>query len=95
MLRVLWHALDFQTQNLQLFHYPRHTIRYHAQVFTANQHGSTLGQHRQLLHGFVIPELVVALVVIMVVQAVECVFFIVTQAFKDEIVLNGDTWVIS
>ena len=94
VLRILRHALDFQAQDLQLFHYPRHTIRYHTQVFTTYQHRCTLSQHREFLHRFVIPELVVALVVIMVVQAVECFLFTITQTSEDEVALNGNAWVV-
>ena len=43
---ILRHTLDFEAQDLQLFHDPRYTIRHHAQVFTANKHGSALGEHR-------------------------------------------------
>ena len=95
VLRILRHALDFQTQNLQLFHYPRHTVGYHTQIFATDEHRCTLSQHRELLHGFVIPELVVTLVVVMVVQTVECFLFAVAQAFEDEVVLNGDARMVS
>ena len=95
VLRILRHALDFQAQDLQLFHYPRYTVGHHTKVFATDEHRCTLSQHRELLHGFVIPELVVTLVVVMVVQTVECFLFAVAQAFEDEVALNGNAWMVS
>src|SRR5699024_5754949 len=51
-------------------------------------------QLRQLLHGLLLPELIVTMVVILIVQTVESGFFPIVQGAIDEVVLYTDTRMI-
>ena len=85
---ILWHALEFQTQYLQLVHYPRHTVWHHTEVFGTNQHAGSLNQFRQLFHRLLIPELVVAAIEIVVVKAVERCLVIIIERLVDKVKLG-------
>ena len=72
----------------------RHAIGNHTQVLTAYQHSGGLCQLRQLVHSLLAPELVVAVVVVVVVQAVEGRFLPIIQGAVHIVVLHADTGMI-
>ena len=75
----LWHALQLEAEYFQLVHHPRHTVGHHAEVFSTYQHACRLHQLRQFLHCLTIPELVVAMIVVVVVEAVERLLIVVVE----------------
>ena len=91
---VLRHALYLEREDAQLVHYPRHAGRNHAEVFAADEHAGGLRQLREFLHGLLSPEIVVAVVVVLVVQAVEGGFLPVVQRAVDVVVLHANAWMV-
>ena len=69
--RALRHSLDFKRENLQLRHHGGHAVRDHPEVLAAGKHIGGMKQGRELAHGGLAPEIVVATVEEVVVQAVE------------------------
>ena len=84
MLRILGHTLDFQRKNLQFVHHPGHTVGNHAKVFATWEHGLGFKEFGKLFHGGLVPEFVVALIVVMVVETHEVLALVGVEAFEDE-----------
>src|SRR5688572_28266251 len=72
-LRVLGHALNLQAQYTQLIHHFRHAMRHHAKVFTTYEHIGRCFKLWQLMHRFLLPEIILA--------AIEIVDIKMTQSF--------------
>ena len=89
---ILRHRLDLQREDAQLVHHPGHTVGYHTQVFRTAEHAGSLCQTRQLLHGLLVPELIVTTVEVVVVQAVEVILLAIVQSLVWLLILHGNTW---
>ena len=94
LCRVFGHTLYFQREDAQVIHHPCHAIGNHTQIFTAYQHPGRLRQLRQFVHGLLTPEFVVAVIVVLIVQAVESCLFPIVQRTVDVVVLHTDARVI-
>ena len=66
-LRVFGHRLQFEAEDFQSVHHPWHAVGHHSKVFGTYQHSCGIYKFGQFAHGFPIPELVVAPVIIVVV----------------------------
>ena len=89
-MRILRHALDFKTEDAQLVHHPCHAVGNHSEVFGTDQHTGGIHQFRKFLHRLLIPELVVAAIVIVVIEFVEHGLVAVVETFVNEVELNAD-----
>ena len=76
---VFRHRLKFEGKDAQLIHHPLNTIGHHAQVFSADEHTGSLHKTRQFLHGLPIPEMIVPTIEIIIIEAVEGIFIVVTK----------------
>ena len=93
--RIFGHRLHFERQNAQLVHHPCHAIGHHPEVFGAYQHACGFYQLGQLFHRLVVPELVVATIIVVVVKAIEHGLVLIPKSFVDEGVLNRDAGMIA
>ena len=89
-LRVFRHRLEFEREDAQFVHHPRHTVGHHTQVLGTYEHTGGLGEFGQFLHGLAVPELVVATVIVVVVEFVEDELITVVETLVDEVELNGN-----
>jgi len=94
IIRILRHALNFQRQDTQVIHHPRHTRRHHTEVFGTHEHTGSSRQGWQFLHGLIVPELVVAAIEIVIIQTVESLFVVPAQRLIQEIILCTDARMI-
>src|SRR5574344_1566446 len=88
---VLRHRLYLKTQDAQLVHHPWHAVGHHTEVFGTYEHTCCLCELRHLFHCLLIPELVVATIEIVVVEAVEIILVVVPELLVDEVELHSDT----
>ena len=89
--RILGHGLDLQRENAQFVHHPGHAVGHHTQVFCTNEHTGGLRQLGQFLHRLRVPELVVAMIEVVIVETVEAVLLTIVQLVVAFLVLYGDT----
>ena len=89
--RVLGHRLNLQRKNTQFVHHPGHAVGHHTQVFCTNEHTGGLRQLGQFLHRLRVPELVVAMIEVVIVETVEAVLLTIVQLVVAFLVLYGDT----
>ena len=89
--RILGHRLDLQGEDTQFVHHPGHTVGHHAEVFSTDEHSGGLCQLRQFLHRLRVPELVVAMIEVVVVETVEAILLTVVELVVAFLILYGDT----
>ena len=89
--RILGHRLDLQREDAQLVHHPGHAVGHHTQVFCTDEHTGGLRQLGQFLHRLRVPELVVAMIEVVIVETVEAVLLTIIQLVVAFLVLYGDT----
>ena len=80
--RLLRHRLQLEAEDSQFVHHPLHAGRHHAEIFGTAEHTGGTHQFRQLLHGFLIPELVVAVVEILVIEGVEGALLVLRELLE-------------
>ena len=71
LLYRLWHTLDLEREDSEVRHHLRHCCRDHSEVLTACEHSCRIKECRKLLHGLVLPELIVATIEEVVIETVE------------------------
>ena len=71
------HRLNLQCEDAQPFQHGLHTLWYHAQILGANEHVSGLHQYRKHLHGMFLPQMIVPLMVVVLVDAAECLLLFI------------------
>ena len=91
VFRLLRHRLYLQREDTQLIHHPRHAVGDHTKIFRTDKHACGLCQSRQFLHGLLIPELVVAVIEVVVVETVEISLLLFRQPLVCRLVLHGYT----
>ena len=94
VVRILWHSLNFEAEDAEVVHRPRHTVGHHSQILAAYQHTRCLCQHRKFLHRLAIPELIVAAVEIVVIQSVEGIFLVPYKRLVHKVELCRDARMI-
>ena len=70
-VHIFRHRLDFEAENAELVDDPWHTIGHHAEVFGTHEHTGGFHKAWEFLHCLTIPEVVVATIEVVVVEAVE------------------------
>ena len=68
---LLGHRLYLKRQYLQLIHHPGYTGRNHTEVLGTDQHACGLHEARQLTHSLMIPEVIVAMIEVVLMNTVE------------------------
>ena len=91
---ILGHGDEFEREYLQLVHDPGYAVGNHAEVFGADEHFGGIAEHGKFLHGFFVPELVVAAIEVVIVQTVEVVFVVLPKGLVDGGLLHGYAWVV-
>ena len=92
---LLGHGLHLEREDAQVFHDGGHARGYHAEVFGTDEHAGSLHQTWEFLHSLSLPVLGIAMVEIVVVEAVEDVALVVVeQHLIDEGVLSRDARVV-
>ena len=76
---LLRHRLNLESQNLELFHDVGHTIRYHTQILAADNHAARSQKFWEFHHRLVVPQSVVAVIEIFIVDSVVHGFLAVGQ----------------
>ena len=94
MAKDLGHTLHLKALNAQLLHHFRHTGRNHAEVFAAGNHFCGIDQSGQLFQGFLLPKLVVAVVVEILINAVDGLLLVVAEGLIDLGFLQFDAGMI-
>ena len=90
LARIFGHALNVERENLQCAHHSGNAVGNHAEVFGACEHRRGVDDGRELPHGFAIPEVVVAMIEEIVVEAVERPAFVVVEVTVYVGELGGD-----
>jgi hypothetical protein len=92
---LLRHRLHLEGEYPEVVHDGRHARRYHAKVFGADEHLSGFYQLRQFLHCLTLPEVIVALIEIIIIETIEdATLTVVEQHLEDIGVLRRDARMI-
>ena len=90
----LWHGLYLERKHAELIHHPRHTVRHHAEVFGTYEHSGRLGECREFLHCFFVPEHIVAAEEVVVVETHECFLLVCRKRVIHKVLVGRDARVI-
>jgi hypothetical protein len=92
---LLRHGLHLEGEYPEVVHDGRHARWNHAEVFGADEHLSGFYQLRQFLHCLTLPEVIVALIEIIIIETIEDATLIVAQqGLIDEGILRRDARMI-
>ena len=92
LTRVFRHAGDVECKDFQCTHHCRHTIRNHTQILGTGKHVSGINHRGELPHSLTIPEIIMAMIVEIVIKAVETPAFVIVKRTVCVGILCRNAW---